>query len=63
MGHAGESARERPAARAWPRRALVSLWVLAFALAGGVLAARWDSLMARLARPPAIGNAAGGALR
>jgi hypothetical protein len=62
MGQAGESARERPAA-AWPRRALVSLWLLAFVLGGGILAARWDSLMARLARPPASGNVAGGALR
>jgi hypothetical protein len=43
----------------WPRRALVSLWVLAFALVGGALAARWDALVARLAGPPA----AGGALR
>jgi hypothetical protein len=48
---------------AWPRRALVSLWVLAFVLAGGVLAVRWDALMARLARPPATGDAAGGTLR
>ena len=55
----GEIARERPAGAVWPRRALVSLWILAFALAGGALAARWDVVMARLARPPA----AGGALR
>jgi len=45
----------------WPRRALVSLWVLAFVLAGGALAARWDALMARLAGPPAV--AVEGALR
>ena len=55
----GESARERPAGAAWPRRALVSLWLIVFALAGGALAARWDVVMARLAGPPA----AGGALR
>ena len=55
----GESARERPAGVVWPRLALVSLWILAFALAGGALAARWDVVMARLAGPPA----AGGALR
>jgi hypothetical protein len=55
----GESTRERPAGAVWPRRALVSLWLLAFALAGGALAARWDVVMARLAGPPA----AGGALR
>ena len=41
--------RARPAGAAWPRRALVSLLVLAFALAGGALAASWDALMARLA--------------
>ena len=61
MRGAGESARARPAGAVWPRRALVSLWVLAFVLAGGALAARWDALMARLAGPPAV--AAGGALR
>jgi type VI protein secretion system component VasF len=48
-----ESERVRPAGAVWPRRALVSLWVLAFVLVGGVLAARWDALMARLAGPPA----------
>jgi hypothetical protein len=54
-----DSARARHTGAVWPRRVLVSLWVLAFALVGGVLAARWDALMARLAGPPA----AGGALR
>jgi hypothetical protein len=57
----GDSARARPAGAVWPRLALVSLWVLAFVLAGGALAASWDALMARLAGPPAA--AAGGALR
>ena len=56
-----DSARARPTGAVWPRRALVSLWVLAFVLAGGALAASWDALMARLAGPPA--SAAGGALR
>ena len=54
-----ESARARQPGAVWPRRALVSLWVLAFVLVGGAVAARWDALMARLAGPPA----AGGALR
>ena len=56
-----DSARARPAGAVWPRRALVSLWLLAFVLAGGALAASWDALMARLAGPPAA--AARGALR
>lgn len=47
----------------WPRRAVVGLWVLVFVLGGIGLAARWDSLMTRLARPPAGGSAAEGALR
>jgi hypothetical protein len=53
--------RTRPTGTVWPRRVLVSLWLLAFVLAGGTLAASWDALMARLAGPPA--SAAGGALR
>jgi hypothetical protein len=57
----GDNARVRPAAIVWPRRVLVSLWLLAFVLAGGALAASWDALMVRLAGPPA--SAAGGALR
>ena len=56
-----DSGRARPRGAAWPRRVIVCVWVLAFALAGGLLAARWDALMARLAGPPAV--AAGGALR
>jgi hypothetical protein len=56
-----DGTRARPAGPVWPRRALVSLWVLAFVLAGGALAASWDALMARLAGPPAA--AARGALR
>ena len=53
----GESARVRQAGPVWPRRALVSLWLLAFVLVGGALAARWDAVMARLAGPPATGGA------
>ena len=56
----GESARERQAGAVWPRRALVSLWVLAFVLVGGALAARWDAVMTRLA---GLRPAAGGAHR
>jgi hypothetical protein len=52
----------RAGAAMWRRRALVGLWVLAFVLVGGVLATRWDALMAQLARPPAAGDARGGAL-
>jgi len=40
------------AAPPWTRRALVSLWVIAFALTGGALAARWDALMTSLAAAP-----------
>ena len=47
----------------WPRRAVVGLWLLVFVLGGGVLATRWDVLMARLARPPVGDVAAEGARR
>jgi len=57
----GEIERAHPAGAVWPRRAFVSFWVLAFLLAGGALATRWDALMTRLAGPPAA--VAGGALR
>jgi hypothetical protein len=40
------------AASPWTRSALVSLWLLAFALAGGALAVRWDALMTSLAGAP-----------
>ena len=53
----------RPAGTEWPRRVLVGLWALAFVVGGGVLSARWDVLMARLARPPAGSGAAEGVLR
>ena len=48
MNGVGDDARARPAGT-WPRRALVTLWLLAFVFAGGALAASWDTLMARLA--------------
>lgn len=57
-----ETERPRRAKVAWPRRAVVGLWVLAFVLGGGTLATRWDGLMERLARPP-IGGGAAEALR
>jgi hypothetical protein len=44
----------------WARGALVSLWVIAFALLGGALAVRWDALMTSLADAP---SAQGGAER
>jgi hypothetical protein len=44
----------------WTRSALVSLWLIAFALMGGALAVRWDALMASLAGAP---QAQRGALR
>ena len=47
----------------WPRRAVVGLWLLAFVVGGGVLTARWDVLMAQLARPPVGETAAEGAPR
>ena len=42
---------------AWSRRTIVGLWVVGFMLVGGVLSARWDVLMARLARAP-VGDVA-----
>jgi hypothetical protein len=48
------------ARRLWPRRAVFSLWVLAFVVAGVELASRWDSLMLRLAGPRAASPQAGG---
>ena len=62
MKVASEFARPATAA-AWPRRALVGLWVLVFVLAGVGLAARWDVLVSRLARPPAAAETAGGIVR
>jgi hypothetical protein len=41
-----------PAWAPWTRRAFVSLWLIAFALAGGALAVRWDSLISELAGAP-----------
>ena len=36
----------------WTRGALVSLWLVVFALVGGALAVRWDALMGSLAGAP-----------
>ena len=36
----------------WTRGALVSLWLVVFALVGGALALRWDALMGSLAGAP-----------
>ncbi len=58
-----EPARVHPPRRAWARRALVGLWVLAFVLAGVGLLSRWDSLVSRLARPPLGASSAEGAAR
>ena len=58
-----KSTQPRRVSVTWPRRAVVGLWLLAFVVGGGVLAARWDVLMAQLARPPAGETAAEGAPR
>ena len=50
-----------PTSLPWARRALVSLWVIAFALLGGTLAVRWDALVTSLAGPPSAHG--GGAQR
>ena len=63
MRHKDTNTGSRPAGAEWPRRVVVGLWALAFVVAGGVLSARWDVLMVRLARPPVGDVAAGGALR
>jgi len=47
-----ESTRARSLQGEWWRRAVISLWVAIFLVGGGALAANWDTLMARLARPP-----------
>ena len=58
-----KSMHPRRANATWPRRAVVGLWLLTFVVGGGVLAARWDVFMARLARPPVGDTATEGALR
>ena len=63
MRHKGSNTGSRPVGAEWPRRVVVGLWALAFVVGGGVLSARWDVLMARLARPPVGDVAAGGTLR
>jgi len=63
MFDAAEPLTVHPTRRAWPRRALVGLWVVVFVLAGVGLASRWDSLVRRLSRPPVGTPPAEGALR
>jgi len=52
MQRADESRQAADAAAPWTRGALVSLWLVAFALAAFALAARWDALVAGLASAP-----------
>jgi hypothetical protein len=58
MGKPVEGARFPPAERAWPRRAVIGLWLVLFVVGGGALVVKWDSLMKRLARPPLAGPTA-----
>jgi hypothetical protein len=60
MHETGRAASPAPAARAWPRRAVLGLWVVVFVVAGLELASRWDALVTRLAGPVASGVASGG---
>ena len=57
---AGSLASARPS---WPRRVLLGLWVLAFAVAGVELASHWDSLMSRLAGLRSASTNSGGSGR
>jgi hypothetical protein len=59
MIDAVDAARTAPATARWPRRVLAGLWLLAFLAAGAGLAARWDALMARLARLPVAAETGG----
>lgn len=63
MKHRNSDTGSRPTSAEWPRQVVLALWALAFVVGGGVLSARWDALMARLARPPIGDVAAGGTLR
>lgn len=58
MGKAVEGTGFPPAERAWPRRAVIGLWLVLFVVGGGALVVNWDSLMTRLARPPLGGETA-----
>ncbi len=59
MEAAADAARPAPAMATWPRRALVGFWVLAFVVAGVVLALRWDALISRLSRLPVAAETGG----
>jgi hypothetical protein len=63
MGKPAEGTRFPPAERAWPRRAVIGLWLVLFFVGGGALVVNWDSLMTRLARPPLGGPPASEARR
>jgi hypothetical protein len=63
MRHEDSAVGSGPESAGWSRRVVVGLWIVAFVLGGTVLSARWDVLMARLARPPVGDLAAGGSLR
>jgi hypothetical protein len=63
MKHRNSDTGSRPTNAEWPRQVVLVLWALAFVVGGGVLSARWDALMTRLARPPVGDVAAGGTPR
>ncbi len=63
MNEVAEASRREAAVTTWPRRALVGLWLLAFAIAGVSLALRWDALISSLSEPPAASESGGGAVR
>jgi hypothetical protein len=58
MPKPAEDTRFPPVERAWPRRAVIGLWLALFFVGGGALVVNWDSLMTRLARPPLGGPTA-----
>ena len=61
MRHEDSNKGPRFTSGTWSRRTIIGLWVVGSMLVGGVLSARWDVLMARLARPPVGDLAAEGA--
>lgn len=63
MRHEDSSKGPRLTNGAWWRRVVVGLWVVAFVVGGGVLSARWNAFMDRLARPPVGDVVTEGALR
>jgi hypothetical protein len=62
MGSSGDLTSSRPpAGAAWPRRALVSLWIFLVAVLASSVASTWEGLMARLAGAPAPASSAASA--